>query len=228
MILPCEQFNPEGKSLEELRNIQLKIASNVALSDHIGTLKTVAGADCSYIEDRIIAVIVVTDISSLEVLEQKYIVQPVKMPYISTYLSFREGYPLCCVFQELRIKPDLMLVDGCGISHPRGAGIATHLGVVLNVPTIGISKKVLCGKSVAPIKQGEANPLIHESKHIGWLLKSTKTSKPIIVTPGHYISVKSALSMTKMFLKGYKLPEPIRLADNFAYMIRSQLRSKVK
>jgi deoxyribonuclease V len=116
-----------------------------------------------------------------------------------------------------------MLVDGCGISHPRGAGIAAHLGVVLDIPTIGISKKILCGKALEPIYEGEANPLVYHDEQIGWALKSTRNSKPIIVTPGHRISLGSTLSITKRFLRGHKLPEPIRLAHNHAYSIRLEL-----
>lgn len=223
MIFPCEQFDPQGRSLEELKEIQWRIASQVSLSDYFGAMETTAGADCSYFQGKVIAVIVVQDANSFEILEKKSVVQQVKMPYISTYLSFREGYPLCCAFRDLRIKPDLMLVDGCGISHPRGAGIASHLGVVLDIPTIGISKNILCGKALEPIHEGEANPLVYHDEQIGWALKSTQKSKPIIATPGHRISLNSTLSMVKRFLRGHKLPEPIRLAHNHASMIRQNL-----
>lgn len=223
MISPCEQFDPQGKSLEELKEIQLRVASHVSLSDCFGALETIAGADCSYFQGMGIAVIVVQNAHNFYILEIKHRVQPVKMPYISTYLSFREGYPLCCAFRDLRIKPDLMLVDGCGISHPRGAGIASHLGVILDIPTIGISKNILCGKALEPIHEGEANPLVYHDEQIGWALKSTRKSKPIIATPGHRISLDSTLSMTKRFLIGHKLPEPIRLAHNNASTIRQNL-----
>lgn len=119
MILPCEQLDPQGRSLEELKKIQLDTASQVSLTDSFEPLKNIAGADCSYIQDKVIAVIIVQDAHTFEILEQKHIIQPVKMPYVSTYLSFREGYPLCCAFHDLRTKPDLMLVDGCGISPQR-------------------------------------------------------------------------------------------------------------
>lgn len=227
MILPCEHFDPQGRSLEELKKVQMYIASRVSLNDSFEPLKTIGGADCSYVQDKVIAVIIVQDAHTFKVLEKKHIVQSVKMPYISTYLSFREGYPLCCAFTELRTKPDLMLVDGCGISHPRGAGIATHLGVVLDMPTIGISKKILCGEAIEPVCEGEANQLMYRGEQIGWVLKSTQRSKPIIATPGHKISLGSTLSMTKRFLKGYKLPEPIRQAHDHASVIRSELRSNL-
>lgn len=223
MILPCEHFDPQGRSLDELKEIQLRIASQVSLSDCFGTLETIAGADCSYFQGLVIAVIVLQNAHNFDILEIKHIVQPVKMPYISTYLSFREGYPLCCAFRDLRIKPDLMLVDGCGISHPRGTGIASHLGVVLDIPTIGISKKILCGKALQPMYEGEANPLVYHDEQIGWALKSTRRNKPIIVTPENKISLRSTLSVTKRFLRSYKLPEPIRLSHNHAHMIRQNL-----
>ena len=120
-----------------------------------------------------------------------------------------------------------MLVDGCGISHPRGAGIAAHLGVILDMPTIGISKNILCGEAIEPVCEGEANQLMYRGEQIGWALKSTQRSKPIIATPGHKISLGSTLSMTKRFLKGYKLPEPIRQAHDHASVIRSELRSNL-
>ncbi len=105
-----------------------------------------------------------------------------------------------------------MMVDGAGINHPRGAGIATHIGVALDVPTIGITKKILCGTGEEPIEVGVAAPLLYKGIKVGWLLKSGKRSRAIIVAPGHRISLETSLSVVRSCLRGHKLPEPIRLA----------------
>jgi deoxyribonuclease V len=119
-------------------------------------------------------------------------------------------------FKKLKTPPDIMLVDGAGINHPRRAGIATHVGVALDVPTIGITKKILCGEGKEPAQAGEANPLIYEGKKVGWLLKSSKRSRAIVVAPGHKVSFDSSLSIVKSCLRGHKLPEPARLAHEYA------------
>lgn len=131
-------------------------------------------------------------------------------------------------YQKLKTKPDLLLVDGAGINHPRGAGLATHVGVALDVPTIGITKKILCGKGDEPPEVGEASPLIFKTKTVGWLLKSAKNCRPIIVAPGHRISLESSLVIVKSCLRGHKLPEPSRLAHEYANAIKKELEDRLE
>jgi deoxyribonuclease V len=212
-VLP--DFFPSDTSRESLIAAQKLVSEKVILTDDFGKLRLIAGADQAFIDERIISCIVVLDYVSFEVTEYVYSIQAVTYPYIPTFLSFREGPAIVSAFEKLKERPDILLVDGAGINHPRSAGIATHIGVSLNVPTIGITKKILCGSGEEPLNVGEATKLIYEGRGVGWLLKSQKRSRPIVVAPGHRISLKSSLSIVKACIRGHKLPEPIRLAHNY-------------
>ena len=127
---------------------------------------------------------------------------------------------------KMKTRPDLLWRDGAGINHPRGARLATHIGVTLDVPTIGITKNILCGEGAQASNVGEASPLVYNDKTVGWLLKSSKKCKPIVVAPGHRVSLESSLSIVKACLRGHKLPEPARLAHEYANMCKRQERIK--
>jgi deoxyribonuclease V len=129
-------------------------------------------------------------------------------------------------FKKLKTRPDLLLIDGAGINHPRNAGLATHIGEALDVPTIGITKKILCGKGVEPSNVGETSPLVYMDQTVGWLLKSRQKSKAIVVAPGHRISLESSISNVKSCLRGHKLPEPARFAHEYAKMCKSEQKIK--
>jgi deoxyribonuclease V len=216
-------FFPSDTSRESLLAAQKLVADLVTTVDDFGDLRKIGGVDQSFMDDKIISGIVVLEYESLEVVERVHSIQPVNYPYIPTFLSFREGPAIVSAFKKLKTPPDLLLVDGAGINHPRRAGIATHVGVALNVPTIGITKKILCGEGKEPAQAGEANPLIYEGKNVGWLLKSTNRSRAIVVAPGHWVSLDSSLSIVKECLRGHKLPEPVRLAHEYVNSVKKGL-----
>jgi deoxyribonuclease V len=209
-------YFPSDTSRNSLLATQKLVADLVITEDDFGELRLIAGVDQSFMDDKIISCIIVLKYDSLEVVERVHSIQPVNYPYIPTFLSFREGPAIVSAFKKLKIPPDILLVDGAGINHPRRAGIATHVGVALDVPTIGITKKILCGEGKEPAEVGEANPLIYEGKNVGWLLKSGKRSRTIVVAPGHRVSLDSSLSIVKKCLRNHKLPEPLRLAHEYA------------
>jgi deoxyribonuclease V len=208
-------FFPADTSRESLLAAQKLVSGKVIIKDDFGDLRLIGGADQAFIDERIISCIVVLDYVSLELIERVFSIQPVTYPYIPTFLSFREGPAIASAFEKLKTKPDILMVDGAGVNHPRSAGIATHIGVALDVPTIGITKKILCGSGEEPSSVGEATLLIYKGRDIGWLFKSEKRSRPIVVAPGHRVSLESSLSIVKACIRGYKLPEPIRLAHNY-------------
>ena len=208
-------FFPSGHSREALLAAQKLVAGIAIAKDDFGELRLIAGVDQSFMDDKIISGIVVLEYDSLEVIERVYSIQLVNYPYIPTFLSFREGPAIVSAFAKLKNPPDILLVDGAGINHPRRAGIAAHIGAALDVPTIGITKKILCGSGKEPAQVGEANPLIYEDKNVGWLLKSSKRSRAIVVAPGNRVSLDSSLSIVKACLRGHKLPEPARLAHEY-------------
>ncbi len=216
-------FFPSHTSRESLLAAQKLVADLVITHDDFDELRLIAGVDQSFIEDIIISGIIVLKYNSLEVVKRVYAIQPVNYPYIPTFLSFREGPAILSAFKKLNASPDILMVDGAGINHPRRAGIATHIGVALDVPTIGITKNILCGEGKEPAQAGEVNPLIYEGKKVGWLLKSTTRSRAIVVAPGHRVSLDSSLSIVKACLRGHKLPEPVRLAHEYVNELKRKL-----
>ncbi|MCX9025993.1 MAG: endonuclease V [Candidatus Methanoperedens sp.] len=224
-MVNISDFFPSDTSRESLLAAQKLVADLVITEDDYGELRQIGGVDQSFMDDKIISGIVVLKYNSFEVVERVHSIQPVNYPYIPTFLSFREGPAIVSAFKKLKNPPDILLVDGAGINHPRSAGIATHIGVALDVPTIGITKKILCGEGKEPALVGEANPLIYEGKNVGWLLKSTNRSRAIVVAPGHRVSLDSSLSIVKACLRGHKLPEPVRLAHEYVNGLKREFES---
>ncbi|VVB69395.1 Endonuclease V [uncultured archaeon] len=145
------------------------------------------------------------------------------LPYVPGFLSFRKGAVAAKAVRGLDPKPTLLFVDGYGANHPRMAGLASYLGVILDMPTIGISKDALCGESEVPRKVGEAEPLIYKEEIVGYVLLSRKGCRPIVVDPGHRISVYSALEVARRWLKGQKLPVPCSLAHEHANRMKKSI-----
>ena len=146
-------------------------------------------------------------------MEEKWISQKATFPYIPGLLSFREGPVLLKAFERLSIEPDVILFDGHGIAHPRGIGIASHLGILLNKASVGIAKKVLIGNyKIPPVKKGASTFLKHKGKIIGKVLRTRDNVKPLLVSPGHLINLMSAEKITLATCLKYRLPEPIRHA----------------
>jgi deoxyribonuclease V len=216
-------FFPYDHSRESLLEAQKHIAEMVIDRDEFGELRFIAGVDQAFMDDLVISGIVVLRNVSSNVADRSYSVQPVNYPYIPTFLSFREGPAIVNAFKKLKTIPDILMVDGAGINHPRRAGIATHIGVVLDVPTIGITKKILCGSGEYPLVVGGEAPLIYKGHQVGWLLKTNKKSRPIIVAPGHRVSLRSSLLIVRACLHGYKLPEPLRFAHDYANDLKMKL-----
>lgn len=152
----------------------------------------------------------------MEFVERTVNIGKISFPYISGFFSFREGEGIIRAYQKLSHKPDLLMINACGTTHPANAGFASHIGVVLDKPTIGITKRSFCGRAKIPQKGKEAQPLYHGRKQKGWLLKVLPETKPIVITVGHLTSTKSCLEITKKCLKGNKMPEPLRLAHRCA------------
>jgi deoxyribonuclease V len=132
-------------------------------------------------------------------------------------LSFREAPIALAALQQIRVQPDLLFVDGHGIAHPRRLGIASHLGVLLDLPTIGIAKSILVGRATEPGPlPGDATLLVDGDEPIGTAIRTRARSRPIYVSPGHRVSLETATSLAMQCTRGYRLPEPTRLADRLA------------
>jgi deoxyribonuclease V len=205
--------------------VQRKVAARVDLQDSFST-EFVAGVDQAFVDDRIISGAVVLG-PSLEVIGRSCSTMLASFPYIPGLLSFREGPGAIRAVKKLIPKPTLLFVDGCGINHPRMAGLASFIGVLTNLPTIGITKNVLCGEGELPEKTGKAAPLFYNDKQVGHLLKSKDGCRPIVIAPGHRISMQSSLELARKYLVNHKLPEPCRLAHQYANQVKRELNKSL-
>ena len=202
------------------RELQRELAGHVVLrDDYPRQLRTVAGLDVGFEDDGAItrAAAVLLDAETLGVLDQQIIRIPTQMPYIPGLLSFRELPALVPALQALSQVPDLVFVDGHGIAHPRRLGIAAHAGVITGLPTIGVAKSVLVGEA-RPLHdiRGAHTPLRDKGEQIAWMLRSKEHCLPLIVSPGHRVSMAAAPQLVMRFVTRYRLPEPTRLADRLA------------
>ena len=213
-------FGDWDGSIADARRMQERLAANVSLRDDVPEApRWLAGFDVGFEDEgattRAAAVLLAAD--TLQPVATEVVRMPTSMPYVPGLLSFRELPALVAALERLPHAPDLAFVDGQGIAHPRRLGIAAHFGVVTGLPSIGVAKNVLCGKHEAPgATAGERTPLIHRGDHIGWVLRSKPRCNPLIVSPGHRVSMDGALDWVLRTLRGYRLPEPTRLADRLA------------
>ena len=213
-------FGDWDGSIADARRMQERLAANVSLRDDVPEApRWLAGFDVGFEDEgattRAAAVLLAAD--TLQPVATEVVRMPTSMPYVPGLLSFREVPALVAALERLPHAPDLAFVDGQGIAHPRRLGIAAHFGVVTGLPSIGVAKNVLCGKHEAPgATAGERTPLIHRGDHIGWVLRSKPRCNPLIVSPGHRVSMDGALDWVLRTLRGYRLPEPTRLADRLA------------
>lgn len=202
--------------------IQQNLSAKIILKndfEDISQIKTVAGCDVSYSknEKKIFAAVVVLDFAALEILEKVKIKYKKKIafPYIPGYLSFREGPVLIEAIKKLKTEPDIFLFDGQGIAHPRGIGIATHLGVLLDKPSIGCAKSHLYGnyEEPPPALKGAYTFLKDDAGTlIGLIMRSKKFTKPIFISQGQKIGLTTAADVVFKCLTKYRIPEPLRLA----------------
>ncbi|WP_202320172.1 endonuclease V [Archaeoglobus neptunius] len=215
-------------NLEKLRKIQEDIAKRVELSDMypIEEVEYVIGVDQAFLNDEVISCAVKYTFPDLEKVDEVVEVEKVRFPYIPTFLMFREGKPAINAVKKIADGNSVILVDGSGIAHPRRCGLATYLAVYLKKPSIGITKKKLFGNAVKI--DDSLWKLMDGDRLIGYSLKSCKRCNPIYISPGSFISPKTSLKIVKMCLRGYKLPEPVRMADRLAREFKRSLTSKLK
>lgn len=210
--------------LERARALQEELARRVRIEPLREDVEVIAGLDAAYLEGRGIGAAVVMSWPELEVLEERWIEAEIAFPYIPGYLSFREVPLLQRVLSRVEHRPQLLFVDGQGIAHPRGIGLASHLGVILDRPSIGCAKEPLVGEAEEPLQQrGDCRPLRYRGKVVGVTLRTKPGVKPIYVSPGHRIDVEGSWRMALRASRGYRLPEPIRRAHLLAQRAKAFL-----
>ena len=202
-------------SIDQAVDIQLRLAAQVSRSGEVGTPHFIAGVDISADKGQGVATgaVVVLQYPELEVVETKVVNDKLNFPYIPGLLSFREAPLILAACQKLTVTPDLILVDGQGIAHPRRMGLASHIGLWLNLPTIGCAKSLLCGTHQVPgAEPGSYAEVIDNGEIIGAALRTKLGVKPIYVSIGHKIDLPTAIYWVMNCCRGYRLPEPTRLA----------------
>ena len=202
-------------SVVKAHTMQLRFSKLVIQEDILPkNIRCVAGIDVAYVYGYSIGAAVVLDYESCSVIESKKARVKTRFPYIPTLLSFREIPPTLASIGKLKTQPDVFLVDGQGIAHPYRLGFASHLGLVLDKPTIGVAKSLLCGQ-VEPFTQ-EGQALIIDKGEVVGAAVSREREKPIYVSVGHKVSLKRVIEIVKHCTRNYRIPEPIRAAHAVA------------
>ena len=205
-----------GVFAETWHPIQRQIAERVIVTPLLPLPRFVAGADCAFSSDKrsIFAVVVVWDRVERSVVDRATEFRAVDVPYVSGYLSFREGPAILAAIGKLSHRFGVLTCDGAGVAHPRRAGLACHLGVALDVPSVGVAKSRLIGKFDEPnLAAGSRSTLIDRGEPIGTVLRTRDNVKPIFVSVGHKIDVDSAVELVMSCVTKYRIPEPTRVAD---------------
>ena len=204
---------------KEAAALQRELAARVEREDRLPKrLRLVAGADIA-LDARAgvgFAGVVVFELPGLDEVERVSVSGPLEYPYVPGLLSFREGPLLLEAFGRLSCRPDLLTFDGQGIAHPRRLGLAAHLGLVLDAPSIGVAKSRLCGTHREPgRRKGSRAALRDGAETIGAVLRTRDGVNPVFVSTGHRVSLETAVRLTLACCDGYRIPKPTRLADRF-------------
>jgi deoxyribonuclease V len=212
-------------NVEEAIQIQEALRDRLILKNTFTEVRTIGGGDVAYSKDRnfLFAAIVVFSFPKMETLEIATAHGEIPFPYIPGLLSFREGPILINTFQKLKIKPDVMIYDGQGIGHPRGIGLASHMGLWLDLPSIGCTKTPLLNDFIYPrSSKGSFELIRREEKEVGAVLRTKENVKPLFVSPGHRIDLQTSIQLILETCQGYRTPEPLRRAHQLSRLIREK------
>lgn len=212
------------RTYQEALAVQEELRHRVRLDPLPRPPRLVAGADA--ITDRadrkIFGAIAVYSYPELELVEEATATGECPFPYRTGLLSFREIPILAAAFERLKNRPEVILVDGQGIAHPRGLGLASHLGLVLEAPTIGAAKSRLVGAGEEPaVEAGSSSPLVYQGKTVGLILRTQKGTRPLYLAPGHLITLEESRAITLGCVTKYRIPQPLRQADQLTRRLKT-------
>lgn len=214
----------DSLSITEARSLQEKLRDNIRLDPIKENIKTIAGADISLnrFSEVIYAGIIILRYTDLQPLAYSLIKGITRFPYIPGFLAFREVPALVAAWQQIPVKPDVLMLDGHGIAHPRRMGIAAHFGSLVAVPTMGCAKKILFGKYEEPgISKGAYTPIRDKEEIIGYALRSKDKVKEVFISPGSRMRMEDSLRIATHCVGRYRLPEPTRRAHEFVNLFRT-------
>jgi deoxyribonuclease V len=224
--MPIKPLHSWNLTPAEAIRLQKELAPRLETREPLVACKFVAGADVSYarFSSRFYAGVVVLSYPELEIVERQGLVRDVKFPYVPGLLSFREAPVVLEAFERLEHRPDALLCDGQGFAHPRRFGLACHLGLWLGIPTIGCAKSRLFGTFKEPKRRaGSIAPLLDGQNVIGQVLRTKDGVKPLYISVGNRIDLRSAVELVLTCTNGYRVPEPTRQAHLFVNELRRKL-----
>ena len=219
-VLRLHRWNVTPKQAVQ---IQLRLRDRIEVKDFFSKIYKVAGADIALDLEakRAIAGVIVYSFPELKEIERVWAVRPLRFPYVPGLLSFREIPTLLAAFGKLKNTPDLIFVDGHGRAHPRRAGIASHLGLVLDCPTVGCAKSLLCGDCDPPDDiVGSTTQIIHKEELVGYALRTRLGVQPVFISIGHRVSLDTAVRLALAVTDGFRVPKPTREADRFVGIVK--------
>ncbi len=210
-------MNSWPSTIEEAAIFRDELARKVRLSSVGREIRTVAGVDVAYCGETAVAAAVLYDLKDICLMEEATAVAEVSFPYIPGYLFFREGPAVLTAIEKLARRPDLIMVDGHGIAHPKKAGYACLLGALLDIPSIGCAKSRLVGNYEEPgPERGSFSLLAYGGETVGAVVRTRQNVRPVFVSVGHMIELKKAVDTVLRFAPKYRIPEPLRAADALA------------
>jgi deoxyribonuclease V len=205
--------------------IQENLRHRIMLKKKFSRTRTIGGGDVSYHKDGdfLFGAMVVLSFPQMETLDVATARGKISFPYLPGLLTFREGPILIKTFQKLRIRPDILIFDGQGIAHPRGIGLATHLGIWFNLPSIGCAKTPLLGETVIPgPSRGSFEFIQKDQRVVGVVLRTKDRVKPVFVSPGHRIDLRTSVRLVLESCQGFRFPEPLRRAHQLSRLEREK------
>ena len=214
-------------NIHDAKAIQTVLKDKVKIIPLKKSLRFIAGVDAAFTENKVIGIACLYKYPELILIEDTFAVTKILFPYIPGFLSFREGPAIIEAILGLKMKPDVILFDGQGIAHPKRLGIATHIGVLLDIPTVGSAKSRLVGEYKEPgYKKGKWSPLHFNNQVIGAVLRTRDDIKPLFVSPGHKTDLQASLDIVLNCISKYRIPEPLRRADFLSRQIKQKLSGK--
>ncbi len=210
--------------------VQREVAESVRIESLDKQVKTAGGINCAFIgplrrQTKIVAAVVIYDLESDRVVEKQYDVSDITIPYVPGYLSFREAPAVLAAIEKLSNRPDVFIVDGQGIAHPRRCGLASHIGVLLDYPTIGCAKSRLTGTPAGEPgnQRGQWVELLDDSEVIGAVLRTRNNIKPLFLSVGNRITLNQTIEVVLKLACRYRLTEPVRHADHYVTQLRREV-----
>jgi deoxyribonuclease V len=214
---------PAAFTIDQARDLQVRLREKVRIAPLKKEPGYVAGVDAAFSDDKVFAAACLYRFPELVLLEERSAVRRLSFPYVPGYLAFREGPAIIAALELLPRRPDLILVDGQGIAHPRGMGIASYLGVLSGIPSIGCAKSRLIGEYDEPGREkGDWSPLRFENKTIGAVLRTRENTRPLFISPGHKIDLDSSIRLALACTGAFRIPEPLRCADMISRKIKNR------